>query len=58
MAQSVKGNMSGSRYTLRDPGYNFGEWNITERWNIEQVGPNNYTIDGDRFVVSIFLINW
>lgn len=33
-------------YALRHPGYNIGHWNMMERWDIDCVGPNSYTIEG------------
>lgn len=33
-------------YALRHPGYNIGHWNMMERWDIDRVGPNSYTIEG------------
>lgn len=45
-------------YSLRHPGYNVGPWNMGERWNIDQVGPSTYTIDGSPLKCVHFSFNF
>jgi hypothetical protein len=45
-------------YALRHPGYNVGHWNMTERWDIDRVGPDSYTIEGQPLRCIHFSTNY